>query len=885
MSDAKPKGPRAKAGARPVRPKRLFERPWPWMILAGLLGGAVVTLALSMLESAQDSGGDPDQAFLAIASVGSFAVVLMVLVALYSARKRRRALQEHLPGTMMVWLKAHVWMGLLAAFAVLVHWWLYPMNARISTGKIALVVLLILVLSGIAWRIVYQTVPKRVAAKVGNLSVKDTRSRLEQIEVEIEKAIAGSSDLLRQLVELRLAGVAAIADLDAQAASLSVEEQGTWAELKALAERRDRYRGREPKQERYHKLLQRWKVAHLPLAVILGVVVAIHIFDVLGVTKKVFANEADEFPSSAQCADCHSEIVREWSTAVHSVAQTSATTVAQTALALKEDPAIGQICTNCHAPIGTILEPSDTFPLPGEDGGAEVLSEGVTCWTCHTVSEIPGEGRGAGDLFPVARAGTRSFGTVFNPPMPGDPPLPVPEHQVDVGFFSDPVEGTYQLCGACHNVKVDLDGDGFSPVVDELGETSGLQGEEAATSDLDEDGVLDENELEEIDDDGDGVADLDVDGSTKIEDLVLQTTFDEWEDFVQSTEFQNETCQTCHMPDLGVQPTVDDAPGPLSIQDRPRHAHTFVGVDYDLSPGHYAGLGIGGEDALGEVLTARDLLISSAVTITPEVLQRDVSRNALRAVITVRANVLGHDFPTGFAFARQWWLEVSAETVDGEQLCLLPVNPGTGLIDRQNGIPTPGCSSGAPPSGGDWSQPGKAAEDLLTCDPRQVADTFRADFAAAGKLLKNENVSIAAAAALTDCDPWLANFQKILTDGDPDDTGQFVEVPYQSLEPDIVKLQARVADQQTMGALKPYDNPQTPEDDRQREFAYVFDVSGVRGQDVIVKVQMHLRHLPPYFLKALDGFYPDGLTGDRLLQQMIVSSFGQDETEPIQIPA
>ena len=62
------------------------------------------------------------------------------------------------------------------------------------------------------------------------------------------------------------------------------------------------------------------------------------------------------------------------------------------------------------------------------------------------------------------------------------------------------------------------------------------------------------------------------------------------------------------------------------------------------------------------------------------------------------------------------------------------------------------------------------------------------------------------AAPLDDCDPWLANFQKILTDGDPDDDGTFIEVPYQSLHPDIVKLQTRVADQQAMAPLKPYDD-------------------------------------------------------------------------------
>ena len=43
---------------------------------------------------------------------------------------------------------------------------------------------------------------------------------------------------------------------------------------------------------------------------------------------------------------------------------------------------------------------------------------------------------------------------------------------------------------------------------------------------------------------GDGVADLspgsperDVDGTNKLLDLVLQTTFDEWEDYIRSDQF------------------------------------------------------------------------------------------------------------------------------------------------------------------------------------------------------------------------------------------------------------------------------------------------------------------------------------------------------------
>ena len=133
--------------------------------------------------------------------------------------------------------------------------------------------------------------------------------------------------------------------------------------------------------------------------------------------------------------------------------------------------------------------------------------------------------------------------------------------------------------------------------------------------------------------------------------------------------------------------------------------------------------------------------------------------------------------------------------------------------------------------------------------------------------------------------PWLTDYQKILTDGDPDEEGRFFEVAYRSLLPDIVKLRTRVADDQTMVPLKPYDDPETPNDDRAMTFEYVFDTSDVRGQRVAVTATMRLRHLPPYFLRGLDGFYPNGLTSDALLPELIVSTVGEeDRTAPKRVP-
>ena len=80
-----------------------------------------------------------------------------------------------------------------------------------------------------------------------------------------------------------------------------------------------------------------------------------------------------------------------------------------------------------------------------------------------------------------------------------------------------------------------------------------------------------------------------------------------------------------------------------------------------------------------------------------------------------------------------------------------------------------------------------------------------------------------------------------------------------------------------MVPLKPYDDPETSNDDR----ALTFGTSEVRGQRVTVTATMRLRHLPPYFLRGLDGFYPNDLTSDALLPELIVSTVGEeDRTAP-----
>jgi len=56
-----------------------------------------------------------------------------------------------------------------------------------------------------------------------------------------------------------------------------------------------------------------------------------------------------------------------------------------------------------------------------------------------------------------------------------------------------------------------------------------------------------------------------------------------------------------------------------------------------------------------------------------------------------------------------------------------------------------------------------------------------------------------------------------------------------------------------MVPLKSFDNPETPEDDQEATYVYIFDTSKpeVLNQKVKVTFALHLRHLPPYFIREL----------------------------------
>ena len=93
----------------------------------------------------------------------------------------------------------------------------------------------------------------------------------------------------------------------------------------------------------------------------------------------------DRFPSANTCAQCHPKQYREWSVSSHAYAQLSPMMTAfQNALNKKNSSTAGDFCLRCHAPTGTALgEPTSMSNLDR----SPAAREGVTCVTCHRVSQ------------------------------------------------------------------------------------------------------------------------------------------------------------------------------------------------------------------------------------------------------------------------------------------------------------------------------------------------------------------------------------------------------------------------------------------------------------------------------------------------------------------
>jgi hypothetical protein len=922
-------------------PFQIRSKKWDVGILIGSLALLLVGFGGLFALQTINSAGNPTLLFIVFLGILTFAGFAGPGI-VYVLRKRNTWVKSKLPGGTMAWVRSHLYLPITALVAAYVHASVVPFRAHLSSGKVLLVLGILVSIAGMCR---HHLIGVQKAAL--------------NVNVAISKITSGQPRAFRRLVADFTDTGRPIGEIDAEMAQFPPDLQERWAKIKGLRSEVDKHFPRTGGQRTHIRSYKLWRALHPPLTIILFVVLGYHMWDVLGGGNPFNSDKAQEFASASSCAGCHSKEYAEWGSSAMGHAQTSTITVAQLPVTLARNrlladqgevpannknpdksvnqddifKATAKVCITCHSPVGaTFVTNSDgLYPLgdantagvkakgtAAEGGGSAVQTDGVGCQTCHGTDKPPTELQAAFGPLNDQKSSLGGFGTVFAPLFENPNPLPQRIHDIGNGndnFWNDPIRVS-QVCGACHNVKADLQGDGLAtdPAADPTDpnaaqtnfggdDTSGVPITDSATAadhDQNNNLQLDENEVD----------------ATK--DVVLQTTYDEWQDYVaffdakdgfkdrystsNLNEFANPLdsplgCSDCHMPleskDHPTSGVVDHAPGFLPIPNREYHTHIFVGVDYDLDSTKYDAPGLP-DNALDRVLAEREALVRSAIA-----LQVDVAKDAngqpttlfaanapalatqngqpgklVTYTVQVRNNLLAHTFPTGFAFARQFWLEVSATTKDGTPVCL-----SSPFVDAQGGLPvaTP-CASGV--LGADTSTSAdeaikKATDgpsatdvelDLRQCDSSAVAKALGFDVetlkknkgtdAASGITIPNLDVSFTKPFPADDCDPWLSNFQKILTDGDPDQVGTKKEVAFQSFVPNLVQIRGRVATGELMKDLQPVRlDATTGERQDTGTFDYTFFVPDSLNidspGDIVVSAKMRVRHLPPYFVEGL----------------------------------
>ena len=138
-------------------------------------------------------------------------------------------------------------------------------------------------------------------------------------------------------------------------------------------------------------------------------------------------------------------------------------------------------------------------------------------------------------------------------------------------------------------------------------------------------------------------------------DLVLQTTFDEYREYQRGGGTGN--CVSCHMPVIpGAKDAADGAIAPFMMDypapNRKIHDHGFVGVDYPLDT-------VAKRDPQK---AKRAALLASAGVFSVDSVTANAQNVALKFALQ---NQTGHNLPTGFAFARQTWIELVVKDATG----------------------------------------------------------------------------------------------------------------------------------------------------------------------------------------------------------------------------
>jgi hypothetical protein len=228
---------------------------------------------------------------------GTIGLGLIVVLMVYGIRKRS---YKSSWGTMEGWLHAHIYIGLIAVCAALLH---SGFRFHDKIAVVALVFLALVALSGIWGAILYTVVPPKLSALEGPLSSAQLADQINELGRTMAGLAAGKSESFRSIYDelsaaekpAALAGWRSLSEghlkkrlardpagaFDRYVGSVPVAEQPELTQLLASAHQRNDLHDRLIHRQRYINLMGAWLYLHVPLSFALLVALAAHVIGVL----------------------------------------------------------------------------------------------------------------------------------------------------------------------------------------------------------------------------------------------------------------------------------------------------------------------------------------------------------------------------------------------------------------------------------------------------------------------------------------------------------------------------------------------------------------------------------------------------------------------------
>jgi hypothetical protein len=268
----------------PPAQRRIWKAPttnawWLWLAASLLLYGIVLALYLVAIKTQPFPGpfNDPLRSF------GILAFILVLASASYSLRRR---FVRGLPGMARNWLWMHTWLGISALLIALLHENFthvlhdYCQNASCFTqsywGTSALLALILLVLSGIAGRLLDSWQAHTIARDASMNGVGIARAldeRILELEYTIERLSAGKSEAFKSYCLQALEGSNSTL---LGVPTVEPREQADFQRAYETLEARASLVQSLQKQKRARLIISTWRPIHITLACLALLIILFH---------------------------------------------------------------------------------------------------------------------------------------------------------------------------------------------------------------------------------------------------------------------------------------------------------------------------------------------------------------------------------------------------------------------------------------------------------------------------------------------------------------------------------------------------------------------------------------------------------------------------------